>query len=115
DKQAAVVVVAFSSDSESEIVNIVRSCDRMRREIFLVPRLFEVHSVSRGVDSVWGIPLIRLRRPALSRGRSGAKRAFDATAAALAMLVLAPVMAAIAVGLRLDGSPSVLYAQDRIG
>jgi exopolysaccharide biosynthesis polyprenyl glycosylphosphotransferase len=115
DTQAAVVVVAFSSDSESEIVNIVRSCDRMRREIFLVPRLFEVHSVSRGVDSAWGIPLIRLRRPALSRGRSGAKRAFDAVTAAVALLLLAPLMAVIAVAVRVDGGGGVLYGQDRIG
>lgn len=40
------VVVAFAGQRESTMVEVIRTCDRLRCEIFLVPRLFEVHSVA---------------------------------------------------------------------
>ena len=115
DTRAAIVVVAFSSDSESEIVNIIRSCDRMRREIFVVPRLFEMHSINRGMDSVWGVPLIRLRRPPLGSSRFGLKRAFDLTVSAVGLLLLLPVLAGLAVLVRVDGGPGIFFGQERVG
>jgi exopolysaccharide biosynthesis polyprenyl glycosylphosphotransferase len=115
DTDAAIVVVAFSSDSESEIVNIVRSCDRMRCEIFLVPRLFEMHSINRGMDAVWGIPLIRLSRPPLGSNRFRLKRIFDFCASLVALMVLIPVLAVVALLVRIDDGPGILFSQERIG
>jgi exopolysaccharide biosynthesis polyprenyl glycosylphosphotransferase len=115
DTRAAIVVVAFSSDSESEIVNIIRSCDRMRREIFVVPRLFEVHSINRDMDAVWGVPLIRLRRPPLGSGRFGIKRVFDLTISAAGLALLLPLLAFLAVLVRIDGGPGILFEQERVG
>jgi hypothetical protein len=58
------VVVAFGSVAESSMVDIIRTCDRLDAEIFFVPRLFELHTTSRDMDQVWGMPLVRLRRAA---------------------------------------------------
>ncbi|MGY1625349.1 nucleoside-diphosphate sugar epimerase/dehydratase, partial [Geodermatophilus sp. SYSU D00965] len=39
------VVVAFSSMKESDMVGVIRACDRHRCELFVVPRLFELQHV----------------------------------------------------------------------
>ena len=64
DHQVRNVIVAFGSMRESQMVDIIRTCDRLRCEIFVVPRLFELHHVADDMDTVWGLPLIRLRRAA---------------------------------------------------
>ena len=56
------MVVAFGSAPESTMVDVIRTCDRLDCEIFFVPRLFELHHTFSGMDEVWGIPLVRLRR-----------------------------------------------------
>ncbi|MGY1625340.1 nucleoside-diphosphate sugar epimerase/dehydratase, partial [Geodermatophilus sp. SYSU D00965] len=43
--QVGNVVVAFSSMKESDMVGVIRACDRHRCELFVVPRLFELHRV----------------------------------------------------------------------
>jgi lipopolysaccharide/colanic/teichoic acid biosynthesis glycosyltransferase len=48
------------------------------------------------------------RRPRL-------RRAFDVTASAGALLVLSPVLLAVAIGIKLDSRGPVFYTQDRIG
>ena len=38
------VIVAFGGVRESDLVDVLRSCDRLDVEVFLVPRLFELHA-----------------------------------------------------------------------
>jgi FlaA1/EpsC-like NDP-sugar epimerase len=56
------VVVAFGAAPESELVEILRTCDRMNCEIFNVPRLYEMHATTRQTDQVRGFPLVKIRR-----------------------------------------------------
>lgn len=109
------VVVAFSSVPGSEMVDIIRTCDRLDVEIFFVPRLFELHNTSREMDQVWGVPLVRLRRAAFRTFSWRLKRVFDVVASGLALLVLSPLLAALALAVRLEGGPGVLFRQERVG
>ena len=109
------VIVAFGSLAESEMVDIIRTCDRLEVEIFFVPRLFELQHGSRDVENVWGIPLFRLRRPAFQSPSWVLKRAMDVALSGLALLLLAPVLAACALAVRLEGGKGVLFRQERVG
>jgi exopolysaccharide biosynthesis polyprenyl glycosylphosphotransferase len=109
------VVVAFSSMRESEMVHVIRTCDRYRCELFIVPRLFELHHVDDDMDTAWGLPLVRLRRATYRTSSWQVKRAFDIVSSGVALVVLAPLMAAIALAVRVDGGPGVLFRQERIG
>ena len=44
-----------------------------------------------------------------------AKRAFDAVVAALALLILSPVFAIVAIALKLDSRGPLFFSQERIG
>ncbi|MBB3087066.1 nucleoside-diphosphate sugar epimerase/dehydratase, partial [Geodermatophilus sabuli] len=94
--QVGAVVVAFSSIKESDMVGVIRACDRYRCELFVVPRLFELQHVHDEMDNAWGLPLVRLRR-ATYRSRSWrVKRLIDVAVSATALLLLAPVMLLLA-------------------
>jgi exopolysaccharide biosynthesis polyprenyl glycosylphosphotransferase len=109
------VIVAFGSAPESEMVDIIRTCDRLDAEIFFVPRLFELHHTSVDMDQVWGMPLVRLRRAAFRTFSWRLKRFVDIVCSGAALLVLAPVLGAIALAVRWEGGPGIIFRQERVG
>ncbi len=115
DHQVRNVVVAFGSMPESEMVGIIRTCDRLHCEIFVVPRLFELHHVGDDMDTAWGMPLIRLRRAAYRTRAWQVKRAVDIFVSTFALLLLSPLLLLVALAVRLEGGPGVLFRQERVG
>ena len=109
------VVVAFSSMKESETVNLIRTCDRHSCELFVVPRLFELHHVDSDMETAWGLPLVRLRRATYRSRAWRLKRLIDVVVSAVAVLFLAPVLLLVALAVRLDGGPGVIFTQERVG
>jgi exopolysaccharide biosynthesis polyprenyl glycosylphosphotransferase len=109
------VVVAFSALPESQVVDVIRTCDRLSVEIFTVPRLYELHRRGPGADEVWGLPLVRMRRAAFRSPTWRLKRVLDVVVSGAALALLSPLLALVAVALRLDGGPGVLFRQERVG
>ena len=106
---------AGGSPHDANLVDAVRECDRMDTEIFCVPRFFELHHRSRDMDELWGISLVRVRR-ATWRSRSWqVKRAFDVLLSGLALVVLSPLLLAVAIAVRIENGPGVLFHQVRVG
>lgn len=110
-----VVVLAFGSSPTRETVACLRTCDRLRCEIFWVPRLFELSPVHPQMDTLWGYPLIRRHRDIFSPFGRALKRAFDIVLATLALAVTLPVMALCALAVRLETGRGVLFRQERLG
>ncbi len=111
-----VVIVAFMSIHEGSLVSVIRECGRMRTEIMCVPRLFELmHDEGFQMDRVGSIPLLRLRRSAHRSQAWGAKRLFDIVAAAIALVVLSPVLALAALGVLFFLGRPILFRQMRLG
>ncbi len=115
EEDARIVVVAFGGIREPDVVDVIRTCGRLSCEIFVVPRLFEVSHVEGDMDTVWGLPLVRLRRNVHRTSGWRLKRAADAVTAALALVLLSPVMLAVAAAVRSEGGPGVLFRQTRVG
>jgi exopolysaccharide biosynthesis polyprenyl glycosylphosphotransferase len=109
------VILAFSSEPDHVLVEKVRECERLGIEVSLVPRLFETINDRAILDHIGGLPLISLR-PTNPRGWEFAiKHALDRSFALLAVTVLAPAMAAIAIGVRVSSPGPVLFRQRRVG
>jgi exopolysaccharide biosynthesis polyprenyl glycosylphosphotransferase len=116
-QQVTTVIIAFGAMGEEELVGVLRSCDVLPVEVYVVPRFFELGIAQPGVpmEDVWGIPLVRLRRSALRPSARFAKRAFDLVLTIVALLVLAPVFLAVALAVRRSSPGPVLFRQFRIG
>jgi exopolysaccharide biosynthesis polyprenyl glycosylphosphotransferase len=109
------VIVAFGSARGSEMVSVIRTCDRLNVEIFFVPRLFELMTTNRDTDHIWGVPVARLRRAAFRSPMWKVKRLLDVVAAGLALILLSPVLLVCAVATRFEGGQGVIFRQVRVG
>ncbi|MGY1681893.1 sugar transferase [Geodermatophilus sp. SYSU D01176] len=109
-----VVIVTYGSVRELNVVGMLRTCDRLSCEIYFVPRLYELHAVTRETEVLWGVPLVRMRRAPFRCGAWTAKRVSDIVISATALMLLAPVLLACIVLTRWD-TGSVLFRQTRIG
>jgi exopolysaccharide biosynthesis polyprenyl glycosylphosphotransferase len=110
-----VLIVAFGASRESEIVPVLRACERRDVDVYVVPRLFELGVASPVDDELWGIPLRRVRRATLGPIAWRTKRLFDVVVASAMIVLLAPVMAFLALAVRLSSEGPVFYRQERIG
>jgi exopolysaccharide biosynthesis polyprenyl glycosylphosphotransferase len=109
------VVVAFGGARESDLVDILRTCDRLDVEVFVVPRLFELHNANRYTDEIWGVPLIRVRRAVFRSPWWRVKRLVDVAVSALLLVLLAPLLAVCAAAVRYEGGPGIIFRQERVG
>jgi exopolysaccharide biosynthesis polyprenyl glycosylphosphotransferase len=110
------VFVASTRVRDAELVDLLRACDRLDCEMFVVPRLFELGTrAGPGVDHLWGIPLVRLNRAAFRCHSWTLKRVLDVILAAAGLVLAGPLMAGIALALRREVGPSVLFRQERTG
>ncbi|MGY1727112.1 sugar transferase [Geodermatophilus sp. SYSU D01062] len=109
------VIVAYGGVDEDELVDILRTCDRLDVDVFVVPRLFELHDVNRYTDEIWGIPLVRRRRAVYRSPWWRVKRMVDVAVSLLTLLFLTPVLAACAIAVRLEGGPGIIFRQERVG
>jgi exopolysaccharide biosynthesis polyprenyl glycosylphosphotransferase len=115
--QVTTIIIAFGAMTEKELVGVLRACDTLPVEVYIVPRFFELGITpdSPSVEDVWGIPLVWLPRPARRRTARLTKRAFDLVTASMGLLLLAPVFAAAALAVRCSSPGPVFFRQLRIG
>ncbi len=111
------VIVGFGVTREAEMVDVFRACESASVEIHVLPRFFELATVmnNRNVDDVWGYPLLHLRQSLVRHNARIVKRAFDASVAALALLIVAPFYASIAAVVKLTSPGPVHFRQQRVG
>jgi exopolysaccharide biosynthesis polyprenyl glycosylphosphotransferase len=115
DHRVVNVVVAFEATSDSHVLDLLRSCDRLSCEIFVVPHLYEIYAGGSNVEMLWGIPLIRLRRAAYRSATWHLKRVMDVLLSGLALVLLAPVLAVCALAVRISIGTPVIFRQQRVG
>ena len=109
------VIVAFSQNSYRRTLNLIRSLKDYWVHVDVVPRLFELIGPGVDIHSVEGMPLVGLTPFRLSRSSKFVKRAADVTVVLVALVVLAPLFALIALVIKLDSPGPVFFRQLRMG
>jgi exopolysaccharide biosynthesis polyprenyl glycosylphosphotransferase len=84
-------------------------------DVYVAPALLDVAGPRTTIRPIAGLPLLHVDHPELSGAKQALKTIFDRTAATAALILLAPVFAAIALIIRAgDGGP-VFFRQTRVG
>jgi exopolysaccharide biosynthesis polyprenyl glycosylphosphotransferase len=109
------VMIAFSRAGHEELLQCIRLCRDAGVPVDIVPRLFEFLDGARTVDQIGGMPLLSITAPKFSRLSEVAKRTLDVTFSPLALIVLSPLLLAIAIAIKLDSKGPVLFVQRRSG
>jgi lipopolysaccharide/colanic/teichoic acid biosynthesis glycosyltransferase len=94
---------------------VIAQLRELNVQVDVVPRLFEATGPSGGMHSVEGLPLLALPPARLSRSTRLLKRSLDVVAAFAALVVIAPVFAAVALWIKRDSSGPVFFRQTRLG
>jgi len=109
------VMVAFSRAGHEPLLHCLRTCRDAGVAVDVVPRLFEFLDGARTLDGIGGMPLLSIHAPSFSPVATAVKRALDLAGAALGLIVMAPLLLAIAVAIKLDSPGPVLFRQRRAG
>jgi exopolysaccharide biosynthesis polyprenyl glycosylphosphotransferase len=109
------VIFAFSSAPDSEVLPLMRRCERLGLEVAVVPRLFENVNARQRIEHVGGLPLLAMHTPSPHSWQYGAKHLIDRITAGLLLTVVSPVILAAAIAVRLSSPGPVFFRQRRIG
>jgi exopolysaccharide biosynthesis polyprenyl glycosylphosphotransferase len=109
------VIVAPPSMDSRGVSELVQNAQAAGLRVSVSPRLLQVVGSAIGFDEIDGMRMIGLRPFGLSRSSRALKRAFDVIATSLGLLVAAPLLAGIALAIRLDSPGPVLFRQVRVG
>jgi exopolysaccharide biosynthesis polyprenyl glycosylphosphotransferase len=109
------LIAPGSGDSDHRLLDVIRVVKRLGVRISVLPRLFEAVGSAYEVDEIEGTTLLGVRRHGLSRSSWLIKRSFDLAGAVLVLLLLAPLMAMIAIAIKLDSRGPVFFRQRRVG
>jgi exopolysaccharide biosynthesis polyprenyl glycosylphosphotransferase len=111
------VVLAFLSSrgSDAQLVPIVRRCAELGLQVSLVPRLFESINVRAEIEHLGGMPLFRLRTVRPKGWQFTVKHTLDRIAAALLIVLLAPLLIVSTLAVKLSSRGPVFFRQRRVG
>jgi Undecaprenyl-phosphate glucose phosphotransferase len=110
-----VVIVALPHADATRVGDILRDIGDDPVAIHLVPDVFGLASLHGGMEEFEGVPLIYLRESPLHGWNRVLKRGFDLVVGGVAFIVFSPVMAVIALAVRLASPGPVLLRQVRMG
>ena len=111
----AVIAPSAGEGQGDGLLDAIRVVKRLGVRISVLPGLLEAVGSAYELDEIEGSTLLGLRRHGLSRSSRLLKRSFDLLLASLLLVLLAPLLAMIAVAIKLDSSGPVLFRQRRVG
>jgi exopolysaccharide biosynthesis polyprenyl glycosylphosphotransferase len=109
------VLLASSIAGHEEMLDLVRTVRRPDVQVSIVPRYFEIFTSHAMLDDIEGMPVVTLPPMRLGRSSRLLKRSFDVVVAGTALVLLSPVLGAIALAVRLDSPGPAIYRQPRRG
>lgn len=107
--------IALPLTAHQRLLSILNTLDREYVDIKVVPDLVQYVALRGGVDELDGIPIVTLRETPLQGWNSVIKRGFDILLSLLGIILFSPVMAILAILIKLTSPGPILYVQQRMG
>ncbi|GAA1469788.1 sugar transferase [Microbacterium thalassium] len=117
-RAASADTVAITSTDDlppSSVKRISWELEAGRQHLVLAPSIVDVVGPRIQTRPVAGLPLIHVETPRYSKGQRVVKRSADLVLATIAVIVLSPVMLAIAAAIRVTSRGPALFLQTRVG
>jgi exopolysaccharide biosynthesis polyprenyl glycosylphosphotransferase len=100
---------------ETTLLGLVHHCRELSVKVSVLPKLFGAMGPSVEVDDVEGVTVLGINPPVLPRSSRLMKRSLDIVTSATALLIIAPLMAMVALAIKLGSRGPVFFRQRRIG
>ena len=109
------VIIAPDSHDQDEMLHVIRLVKALGVKVSVLPRLLEVVGSSSLFDDVDGITLLAVRRYGLTTSSEFLKRLMDLVVSVTCIVVMAPLLAALAIAIKAGSRGPVLFRQPRVG
>jgi exopolysaccharide biosynthesis polyprenyl glycosylphosphotransferase len=109
------VVIASPVGGHEETLELLREVRRPYVFVSIVPSYADVFTSSAILDELEGMPVVSLPPLNLSRASRLLKRSFDLAATSIVLVLIAPLLALVALAIRLDSRGPALFRQPRRG
>jgi exopolysaccharide biosynthesis polyprenyl glycosylphosphotransferase len=110
------VFFTSSEMSPDHMLHLIDCCRRRGVDVQILPGMLELMTTQVTGDQIGGIPLLQLRHGLDIQGwKTAVKRAFDMLVAGLGLIVISPLLALIALLVKISSPGPVLIHQERIG
>jgi exopolysaccharide biosynthesis polyprenyl glycosylphosphotransferase len=109
------VIIAPTTMDTTGVVELIRVAKVAGVRVSVLPRMLEVVGSAVEFDDVDGMTMLGVRPFGLPRSSHALKRAFDILVTSLGLLAVGPVIAAIAIAIKLDSRGPVFFRQTRVG
>ncbi len=109
------VIIVPDGHDQQEVIDGIRLIKALGVKVSVVPRLLEVVGSAAVYDDVDGVTLLGVRQYGLSKSSEMLKRTMDICGSLVGIVALSPVMAVLALMVKLDSPGPALFRQMRIG
>jgi exopolysaccharide biosynthesis polyprenyl glycosylphosphotransferase len=109
------VIITLPWQYHRKIMAIMAQCERENVRARIVPDLFQMTLSRMSINEMAGIPLIGVKQVRISPLTRFLKRAIDVVFSLSVLILTAPLMALIALAIKMDSPGPILFRQDRVG
>ncbi len=109
------VLIVDPALTHEELLAAIHACEARGGEVRLVPPIYDLLVSPGDLTYVQGVPFLRVDEKRYKRLGFLAKRLFDAAASAVALVLLAPLFAAVAAAIKATSPGPVFFVQTRAG
>ena len=109
------VILAVRSSEHGELESIINRLEGTGVGIKIIPDIYDILSGMVRMQSLFGAPLIAIRKEIMPAWQVAVKRAMDVVISSVALLLLTPLLLAIAVAVKLSSKGPVFFHQERVG
>ena len=109
------VILALPLHAETRIMELVRHVTEAPVDVYLAPDAIGFHFFARSNPNIGGLPVIAVAEKPIKEWKAVLKSIEDKVIAVGALILLAPMLAVLAIAIKLDGPGPVLFRQPRCG
>jgi exopolysaccharide biosynthesis polyprenyl glycosylphosphotransferase len=110
-----VAVLACPEMAGSRLRDLAWDLEKTGTELCVAPALLDVAGPRTTIRPIAGLPLLHMDHPEFSGARLVIKSVFDKLFALAGLIAAAPLLAALALAIKLDDGGPVLFTQTRVG
>jgi exopolysaccharide biosynthesis polyprenyl glycosylphosphotransferase len=109
------VVVALPQRDYDRFFGLLAELQQLAVRVRIVPDYIKTTLLRTVVEEFAGVPMITLQQPSLTPFERMVKRGFDLVVGVATLVLISPLLALIAVAIRLDSPGPVIFRQQRVG
>ena len=109
------IIIAPTTGDSGGVVELIRIAKAAGVQVSVLPRMLEVVGSAMEFEDIDGLTMMGVRPFGLTRSSQVLKRGFDLVATTIGLLAVSPLIAGLALAIRLDSKGPIFFRQVRVG